>query len=143
MLFRSRICFINKMDRIGADFFMSVKTIEDRLGARPMPIQLPIGSESAFIGVVDLVRMKAITYKDETLGAEYVIGDIPANLKDQADEYRAKLIETAVEVDDAALEAYLGGTEPSEETLKACIRKGTIGGNFVPVICGKIGRAHV
>jgi len=131
-----RICFINKMDRIGADFFMSVKTIEDRLGARPMPIQLPIGSESAFIGVVDLVRMKAITYKDETLGAEYVIGDIPANLKDQADEYRAKLIETAVEVDDAALEAYLGGTEPSEETLKACIRKGTIGGNFVPVICG-------
>ncbi|HEX6980554.1 MAG TPA: elongation factor G [Alphaproteobacteria bacterium] len=131
-----RICYINKMDRIGADFFMSVKTIEDRLGARPLVLQLPIGAESQFAGVVDLVRMKGIVWKDETLGAEFVVGDIPDNLKEQAAEYRAKLVEAAVEMDDAALEAYLGGEEPSEEVLKACIRKGTIEGKFFPVVCG-------
>ena len=131
-----RICYINKMDRVGADFFMSVKTIEDRLGARPLVLQLPIGAESQFVGVVDLVRMKGIVWKDETLGAEFVVGDIPDNLKEQAAEYRAKLVEAAVEMDDAALEAYLGGEELSEEVLKACIRKGTIEGKFFPVICG-------
>jgi elongation factor G len=131
-----RICYINKMDRIGADFFMSVKTIEDKLGARAMVIQLPIGSESAFAGIVDLVRMKAVIWKDEALGAEFVIGDIPDNLKAQAAEYRAKLVESAVEMDDAALEAYLAGEEPNEEVLRKCIRKGTVESKFYPVILG-------
>jgi len=131
-----RVCYINKMDRIGADFYMSVDTIVDRLGAKPVVLQLPIGAESNFVGVVDLVRMKSVTWKDETLGAEYVLGDIPADLKDKAAEYRAKLVEAVVELDDAALEAYLGGKEPDEATLKACIRKGTITSQFFPVICG-------
>ncbi|MBI3453179.1 MAG: elongation factor G, partial [Rhodospirillales bacterium] len=131
-----RVCFVNKMDRIGADFFMSVRTIEERLGAKPVVLQLPIGAESSFIGVVDLVRMKSVTYKDETMGAEYILGEIPDNLKAQAAEYRAKLIEAVIDMDDAALEAYLGGTEPSEEVLKACIRKGTVASKFYPVICG-------
>jgi elongation factor G len=131
-----RICFINKMDRIGADFFMSVDTIKDRLGAVPLVLQLPIGAESAFIGVVDLIRMRAVTWKDETLGAEYGVGEIPAALKDKAAEYRAKLVETAVEMDDAALEKYLGGEEPDEKTLIACIRKGTVASKFYPVLCG-------
>jgi elongation factor G len=131
-----RICFINKMDRIGADFFMSVDTIKDRLGAVPLVLQLPIGAESAFIGVVDLIRMRAVTWKDETLGAEYTVGEIPAALRDKATECRAKLIETAVEMDDAALEKYLGGEEPDEKTLIACIRKGTVASKFYPVLCG-------
>jgi elongation factor G len=131
-----RICYINKMDRIGADFFMSVKTIEDKLGAKPLVLQLPIGAESNFVGIVDLVRMKAIVWKDESLGAEFVVGDIPDNLKAQAADYRAKLVETAVEMDDAALEAYLGGEEPNEEVLKKCIRKGTVVSKFYPVILG-------
>jgi len=131
-----RICYINKMDRIGADFYMSVDTIVDRLGAKPLVLQLPIGAESNFAGLVDLVRMKSIIWKDETLGAEYVVGDIPDDLKDKAAEYRAKLVEAAVELDDTALEAYLGGQEPDEATLKACIRKGTITSKFFPVILG-------
>jgi len=131
-----RVCYVNKMDRIGADFYMSVDTIVDRLGAKPAVLQLPIGAESNFIGVVDLVRMKSVTWKDETMGAEYILGEIPADMKAKADEYRAKLVETAVEMDDAALEAYLGGQEPDEATLKACIRKGTIQSKFYPVICG-------
>ena len=131
-----RVCFINKMDRIGADFFMSVGTIEEKLGAKAVVLQLPIGAEGGFAGVVDLVRMKSVTYKDETMGAEYVLGDIPDNLKDQAAEYRTKLIEAVVDMDDAVLEAYLAGTEPNEEQLKACIRKGTVSSKFYPVICG-------
>jgi len=131
-----RVCYINKMDRIGADFYMSVDTIIDRLGAKPVVLQLPIGAESAFAGVVDLVRMKSVTWKDETLGAEYILGDIPADMKEKADEYRAKLLEAAVEMDDKALEAYLDGKEPDEATLKACIRKGTVESKFYPVICG-------
>ena len=131
-----RVCYINKMDRIGADFFMSVGTIEEKLGAKPLVLQLPIGAESNFAGVVDLVRMKAIVWKDESLGAEFVVGEIPEDLKEQAAEYRAKLVEAAVEMDDAALEAYLGGEEPSEEVLKACIRKGTVESKFYPVVCG-------
>jgi elongation factor G len=131
-----RICFINKMDKLGADFFMSVDSIKEKLGATPLVLQLPIGAESAFAGVVDLVRMKSITWKDETLGAEYVVGDIPAGLAAQAAEFRAKLVETAVEMDDAALAAYLDGTEPSEDVLKACIRKGTVAGKFYPAVCG-------
>src|SRR6266436_896688 len=104
-----RICFVNKMDRIGANFFRCVDMIVDRLGALPLVCQLPIGVESDFVGIVDLVQMKAIKWKDETLGAQFDITDIPAEMAAQAAEYRAKLVEAAVEQDDAALEAYLGG----------------------------------
>jgi len=131
-----RICFVNKMDRIGANFFRTVDMIIDRLGAHPLVIHLPIGSESDFVGLVDLIQMKAIRWKDETMGAEYVIEDIPQDLQAQAVDYRARLVETAVEQDDAALEAYLGGEEPDIDTLKKCIRKGTVGAKFVPVLCG-------
>jgi len=131
-----RICFVNKMDRIGANFFRTVDMIIDRLGAHPLVIHLPIGSESDFVGLVDLIQMKAIRWKDETMGAEYVIEDIPQDLQAQAADYRARLVETAVEQDDAALEAYLGGEEPDIDTLKKCIRKGTVGAKFVPVLCG-------
>ena len=131
-----RVCYVNKMDRIGADFYMSVDTIVDRLGATPVVLQLPIGAESNFVGVVDLVRMKSVTWKDETLGAEYILGEIPDDMKEKALEYRAKLLETVVEMDDAVLEAYLGGQEPDEAKLKACIRKGTVSSKFYPVICG-------
>ncbi len=131
-----RMCFVNKLDRTGADFFRCVDMIVDRLGAIPLVAQLPIGIESDFLGVVDLVKMKAIIWKDESLGAEFEYTDIPADLKDQADEYRAKLIETAVEADDVAMEAYLEGNEPDEAGLKALIRKGAIAQIFVPVLCG-------
>ncbi len=131
-----RICFVNKMDRIGANFFRCVDMIVDRLGALPLVCQLPIGVESDFVGIVDLVQMKAIKWKDETLGAQFDITDIPAEMAAQAAEYRSKLVESAVEQDDTALEAYLGGEEPDIETLKRCIRKGTVASKFVPVICG-------
>ena len=131
-----RMCFINKMDRMGADFYRCVEMIIDRLGAVPLVTQLPIGSESEFRGVVDLLKMKAIIWKDESLGAEFEYTDIPEDLQDQAAEYREKLIELAVEQDDEAMEAYLEGNEPDEATLKACIRKGTTGLAFVPVLCG-------
>jgi elongation factor G len=131
-----RICFVNKMDKIGADFYMSVDSIKEKLGAVPLPLQLPIGAESQFIGVVDLVRMRAVTWKSETLGAEFVVGEIPAELQAKAEEFRASLIETAVEMDDEALEKYLAGEEPSEELLVRCIRKGTIARKFYPVLCG-------
>jgi len=131
-----RICFVNKMDRIGANFQRTVDMIIDRLGAVPLVVQLPIGSESDFKGVVDLVQMKAIIWQDETLGAKFNVVDIPADMKDAADEARHQLVELAVEQDDAALEAYLAGAEPEVETLKRCIRKGTINFVFVPVLCG-------
>ncbi|MEP6147042.1 MAG: elongation factor G, partial [Nisaea sp.] len=131
-----RICFINKMDRIGADFYRCVDMIIDRLGATPLVMQMPLGGESDFAGIVDIMQMKAIRWLDESLGAEFEIIDIPDNLKEKAEEYRAQLIETAVEQDDDAMEAYLEGKEPDEATLKACIRKGTIAGAFVPVTCG-------
>jgi len=131
-----RICFVNKMDRIGANFFRTVDMIVDRLGAKPLVVMLPMGIESEFSGIVDLVRMKAVKWQDEALGAKFDIIDIPADLKDQADEYRHKLLEMAVEQDDTALEAYLGGKEPDEATLIKCIRKGTVAFNFVPVLCG-------
>ena len=110
--------------------------IVDRLGAVPLVLQLPIGVESEFAGVVDLVRMKAIMWQDETLGAKFDVIDIPADMAKQAAEYRHKLLEMAVEQDDAALEAYLAGKEPDEVTLIKCIRKGTVAFAFVPVICG-------
>ena len=131
-----RICFVNKMDRTGADFFRCVDMIVDRLGASPLVTQLPIGAEAGFVGLIDLISMKAIIWKDETLGAEFEKSDIPDDLADQAAEYRKQLVETALEQDDAALEAYLEGQEPDEETLNKCIRSGTIAGDFVPVLLG-------
>ena len=131
-----RICFVNKMDRVGADFFRCVDMIIDRLGALPVVMQLPIGAEADFVGVVDLVKMKAIRWKDETLGAEFVEEDIPADLAKQAAEYHEKLVEMAVEHDDAAMEAYLEGNEPDQATLKSCIRKGTVANKIVPVFLG-------
>lgn len=131
-----RMCFVNKMDRIGADFYRCVDMIIDRLGATPCVMQLPIGSESDFVGLVDLIMMKAIIWKDESLGAEFEYLDIPADMADKAAEWREKMIEVAVEADDDAMEAYLEGNEPDEATLKACIRKGCIGNMFVPVTCG-------
>jgi elongation factor G len=131
-----RMCFVNKMDRTGADFYRCVQMIKDRLGAVPAVLQLPVGVESDFAGIIDLVRMKAIIWNDETLGASFDIVDIPADMADQAEEYRMTLVELAVEHDDAAMEAYLEGQEPSEDVLKACIRKGTLAGAFVPVLTG-------
>ena len=131
-----RICFVNKMDRVGADFLRCVDMMVDRLGAKPLIMQLPVGDEAAYAGVVDLIKMRAVIWKDETLGAEFYEDDIPAGLVAQAEEYRHKLVEAAVELDDDALEAYLGGEEPDEATLRACVRKGAIGGVFVPVLNG-------
>ena len=131
-----RMCFVNKMDRTGANFFRCVDMMVDRLGAVPVVVQLPVGSEGDFAGVVDLLKMQAIIWKDENLGAEFEYVDIPANLADQAAEYREKMIETVIDQDDDAMEAYLDGKEPDEATLKACIRRGTISGAFVPVLCG-------
>jgi len=131
-----RICFVNKMDRIGADFHRCVQMMVDRLGARPLVTQLPVGIEADYSGLIDLLKMKRLRWKDESLGAEFVEEEIPADMKEQADEFRAKLIETAVEMDDAAMEAYLDGKEPSRETLIACIRKGVLTSSFVPVLCG-------
>jgi elongation factor G len=131
-----RIVFCNKMDKTGADFFRCLEDIKVRLGARPVAVQLPIGAENNFQGVIDLVRMKAITWSGEALGAEFVEGDIPADLQDQAEEYRTAMIEAAVELDDDAMGAYLDGTEPDVETLQACIRKAVITGAFYPVFCG-------
>jgi elongation factor G len=131
-----RVCFINKMDRIGANFYRTVDMIAEHLGATPVVLQLPVGSAAGFSGVIDLLKNTAIVWKDETLGAEFYETAIPAELVEAAAEWRAKLIELAVEQDDAALDGYIGGEEPSVELLKACIRRGTIGGAFVPVICG-------
>ena len=131
-----RICFVNKMDRIGANFYRCVDMIVDRLGATPVVVQLPIGSEDEFVGVVDLVENRSIIWKDESLGAEFSYGEVPADLKDKAAEYRAKLIEQAVELDDSLMESYLNGDEISIADIKKCLRLGAISGKFVPVLCG-------
>jgi elongation factor G len=131
-----RIVFANKMDKIGADFFRCLADIVDRLGAKPVAIQLPIGIEQTFKGLVDLVRMKGVIWNDESLGAKYEDVEIPADMLDQAKEYREKLVEAAVELDDKAMEAYLEGKEPDEATLKKLIRKAVITGAFYPVLCG-------
>jgi elongation factor G len=131
-----RICFVNKMDRVGADYFRCVDMIVDRLGATPVVMQLPIGSEVDFVGLVDLIKMKAIVWKDESLGAEFEEIDIPDDLADQAAEYREKLIEIVIDQDDTAMEAYLEGEEPDEAVLKKCIRSGTLTSTFVPVFLG-------
>src|ERR1700730_14622222 len=131
-----RIVFCNKMDKIGADYFQCLKDIVDRLGARPVAVQLPIGAENHFKGIIDLVRMVGVVWDEETLGAKYHDVEIPADLVDQAKEYREKLIEAAVELDDDAMTAYLEGKEPDVATLKRLVRKATIGGAFFPVFCG-------
>ncbi|MGE3628249.1 MAG: elongation factor G, partial [Hyphomicrobiales bacterium] len=131
-----RIVFCNKMDKIGADFFKCLDDIKKRLGAKPVAIQLPIGAENNFKGIVDLVRMKGVVWDDETLGAKYEDVDIPAELADQAAEYRTALVEAAVELDDDAMAAYLDGNEPDEATLKKLIRKAVTTGAFYPVLAG-------
>ncbi|QEO09235.1 elongation factor G [Protaetiibacter larvae] len=136
-----RICFVNKMDKLGADFYFTVDTIVSRLGAKPLVIQLPIGSESDFVGVVDLVEMRALVWPgdakgDVTMGAKYEIQEIPADLKDKAEEYRAALLETVAETDDALLEKYFGGEELTVAEIKGAIRKLTIASEVYPVLCG-------
>jgi elongation factor G len=131
-----RIVFANKMDKIGADFFKCLDDIKTRLGAKPVAIQLPIGSEQNFKGLVDLVRMKGVVWDDESLGANYHDIDIPADMLDDAKNYREQMIEAAVELDDAAMTAYLEGKEPEEATLKKLIRKAVLTGAFFPVLCG-------
>ncbi len=141
-----RICFVNKMDRIGADFRRTFEQITSKLGGNPVAIQLPIGSEDRFLGVVDLVQMKSITYKDETMGADYIVGDIPADMMEEAQKFREQLIEKVSEADDKILEKYLHGEEITEAEIKAALRKRvnssvhTEGEKaepaFVPVICG-------
>jgi elongation factor G len=137
-----RICFVNKMDRIGADFKRTLGQIESKLQGNPVAIQLPIGSEDRFVGVIDLVRMKAIRYNDETLGADVIVEDIPAEMMAEAQEYREKLIEKVSEANDRLLEKYLGGEEITEDEIKGTLRKRVIDSvrseksPFVPVICG-------
>ena len=131
-----RVVFVNKMDKVGADFDKCVDDLVTRVGAKPVCIQLPIGAESAFKGVIDLVRMKAVVWDDESLGAKYHDEDVPADLAGRAREYREKMIEAAVEFDDGAMAAYLDGKEPDEATLKRLIRKGAVTRKIVPVLCG-------
>ena len=131
-----RICFCNKMDRLGADFEMNIQSIKDRLGANPIVLQMAIGKEADFKGVVDLVNFKSIIWQDDSLGAKFDVVDISNDLLEEATKKREMLIEMAVEADDQAMEDYLEGNEISVETLKKCIRKGTIEFKFVPVLCG-------
>ena len=131
-----RMCFVNKMDRVGADFYRCVDMIVDRLGANPLVLQLPLGAESDFKGVIDLIEMKAIVWQEETLGAKFTQEDIPEDYREKAESYREKLIETVVEMDDNIMESYLEGTQPTTETIKKLIRTGTIDSKFVPVLCG-------
>jgi elongation factor G len=131
-----RIIFANKMDKTGADFYQCVDDIKVKLGARPVPIQLPIGAESSFKGIIDLIKMKALVWEGEDKGAKFHEEDIPADLADKAAEYRAAMIEAAVEVDDDAMGAYLEGKDPDIETLKRLIRKGTVTRTFYPMLCG-------
>ncbi|HMK61601.1 MAG TPA: elongation factor G [Dissulfurispiraceae bacterium] len=131
-----RIAFLNKMDRVGADFFMAVDSMVEKLGARPVPIQIPIGKEEKFRGPIDLVRMKAFFFDDETLGAKFVEADIPAEYEAQAKEYRDKMIEAIADVDDSIMEKYLAGEEIAVDDIKRALRKGTIAMTINPVICG-------
>ncbi|PLP61010.1 elongation factor G [Mesorhizobium loti] len=131
-----RMIFCNKMDKIGADFYRSVEMIGSRLGAQAVVMQLPIGAESEFKGVVDLVEMNALVWRDESLGAAWDVVEIPADLKEKAEEYREKLIEAAVEMDDDAMNNYLEGNLPDNDTIRALVRKGTIAVKFYPMFCG-------
>ena len=131
-----RMIFVNKMDKIGADFYRSVEMVKSRLGAKPLVAQLPLGAESDFKGVIDLIKMKAIVWHDESLGASFDHVDIPSEMLADAEKYREQMIETAVEIDEAAMESYLEGNMPDEAGLKALIRKGTCSNLFVPILCG-------
>jgi elongation factor G len=131
-----RIVFVNKMDKIGADFELCVRTIRERLGVKAVPIQLPIGSESSFKGLIDLVRMKAVIWEAEGLGAKYHDADIPADMAEEAAAARHYMIENSVELDDTAMETYLNGDEVSEEVIKNCLRKAVLTGAFYPILCG-------
>jgi elongation factor G len=131
-----RIVFVNKMDKIGADFQMCLRTIRERLGVKAVPIQLPIGSETNLKGIVDLVRMKAVVWDSEGLGANYHDEEIPADMKAECDEARHYMIENSVELDDEAMEAYLSGEEPSEAVIKKCLRKAVLTGAFYPILAG-------
>ncbi len=131
-----RICFVNKLDRTGADFFRCVEMIKDRLGAKPLVLQVPVGIESSLTGVIDLVKMKAQIWKNEALGAEWEYKDIPDDLKEISNKYRTELVELAVEQDEKLMESYLNGDEIKEEDLIKCIRKGTLSFDFVPVLTG-------
>ena len=131
-----RIAFMNKMDRVGADFFASVQSIVDRLGANPVPIQIPIGREGEFRGSIDLVKMKAFLYDDETLGAKYKVDEIPAHMLDQAKEYREKMLEAVAEFDDHVMEKYLNGQALTEEEIHRVVRAGAIAIKIIPVLCG-------
>src|SRR5690625_5160604 len=132
-----RICFVNKMDKLGADFFFTVRTIEERLGARPLVLQVPIGAEDHFDGVVDLIEMKALTWRGTVApGTEPVIEEIPADLQETVDEYREKLLEAVAETDEDLMEKYFGGEELTVEEIKGAIRKVTIASEQYPVLCG-------
>ena len=136
-----RICFVNKMDKMGADFYFTVDTIVNRLGAKPLVMQLPIGSESDFTGVVDLLSMQAFVWEgdakgDVTMGANYETREIPADLQAKAEEYREKLVETVAETDDALLEKFFGGEEIGVDELQAAIRRATLATLLNPVVCG-------
>jgi elongation factor G len=131
-----RICFINKMDRVGADFYRAVDTIIDRLKARPVPIQIPVGAEDQFKGVIDLVKMKAVIWRDETLGAEFDVVEIPADLAEKAQAYREQMIEAVSEFDDTLFEKFINGQALTEDEIRAGLRKATIGLKIFPVICG-------
>ena len=131
-----RMCFVNKMDRVGADFYRCVDMIVERLGANPLVLQLPLGSEAQFKGVIDLIEMKAIVWQEETLGAKFTYENIPDEFKEKSESYREKLVEAVVELDDGIMEKYLDGTPPSTDEIKNLIRKGTIESKFVPVLCG-------
>jgi elongation factor G len=132
----SRLIYVNKLDRLGADFYRVVKQVKDILGAKPLVMVLPIGTESEFVGVVDLLDRKAYIWDDTGLPENYKVEDVPADMKDLVEKYRAELIETAVEQDDDVMEKYLEGVEPDLETIKRCIRKGTINLSFFPTFCG-------
>jgi len=132
-----RICFVNKMDKLGADFYFTVRTIRERLGAKPLPLQIPIGAESTFVGVVDLIYNRALTWRGDTgKGEDYTIEEVPADLVEQVAEYRHQLIETVAETDEVLLEKYLNGEELTPEEIKGAIRKLTIAGEYYPVLCG-------
>ena len=132
-----RICFVNKMDKLGADFYFTVDTIINRLGAKPLVIQIPIGAESTFEGVVDIVQMKALTWRgDVEMGAKYTIEEIPADLQEKADHYRTLLLETVAETDEALMEKYFAGEELTEKEIKGAIRKLTVSSTLYPVLCG-------
>ncbi len=131
-----RIAYMNKMDRTGADFYMSVRSMVDRLRTRPVPIQLPIGKEGGFRGSIDLINMKAIYFDDETLGAKYVVDDIPQEMLSSSQEYRSKMIEALADCDDTVMEKYLNGEPVSVEEIKAALRRGTLAMKIVPVLCG-------